>query len=171
MCLLFSAIAGLVGIVGILSSALLIAVVAQKLVLRREEKYVHTFVLNIELAKARKIHAANIIKYGILEWYLARKGKAGTFKHFKTQRKLFAEIFCLQQVKRAQRGLIDNCVGPHELMTVQRATERQVDDTGSLILMLQTRITQIEQQMSQCNQTLQALHKTMTNTRRKCSSL
>ena len=56
---------------------------AQKLGLRREEKYVHTFVLNIELAKARKIHAANIIKYGILEWYLARKGKAGTFNILK----------------------------------------------------------------------------------------
>ena len=162
MCLLFSAIAGLVGIVGILSSALLIAVVAQKLVLRREEKYVHTFVLNVELAKARKIHAANIIKYAILAWYLTHVNRRKSFKYLQTQRKLFAEIFCLQQVKRAQRGLIDNCVGLHELMTVQRATGEQVDNNGQLVLMLQTRIAQVERQMGKCNETLQTLHETMT---------
>jgi hypothetical protein len=41
----------MIGLLGILSTALIISVLAQKLELSRSEKYVHNFVLNIELAK------------------------------------------------------------------------------------------------------------------------
>jgi hypothetical protein len=51
----------------------LIAVLAQKLILNRWEKYVHNFVLNIELAKERRIEAANVIKYALKLWLLKRK--------------------------------------------------------------------------------------------------
>ena len=146
---------GLVGIVGILSSALLIAVVAQKLVLRREEKYVHTFVLNIELAKARKDHAANIIKYAIKAWFLRHRNRHQSFKYLQTQRKLFLEIFSLKQVKRAQRGLVDNCVGLHEVITVQRATGEQVDKNA-------VAMDELRQQMTQFSQALQTLQSSLT---------
>ena len=168
---LFSAIAGLVGSVGIFSSSLLIAVVAQKLILRREEKYVHTFVLNIELAKARKVHAANVIKYAILAWYSVRKGRAKSHKYFINQRKLFAEISNLQQVKQAQRGLIDNCIGLHELIAIQRTTEKHVRDTCSRISLLQTRIIQVERHMAQYNKTLQTLDERTMDSMEKSSLL
>ena len=155
-------IAGLVGIVGILSSTLLIAVVAQKLVLRREEKYVHTFVLNIELAKARKEHAANIIKYAIQAWLLKHRNRQRTFSYLQTQRKLFLEIFNLKQVKRAQRGLVDHCVGLHEVITLQRTTAEQVDNNAQAMLSLQNQMGQMEQQMAQFSQALQMLQSSLT---------
>ncbi|CAF5092970.1 unnamed protein product, partial [Rotaria sp. Silwood1] len=44
-------VAAMTGLVGIFSTALLIAVLTQKLLMNRWEKYVHNFVLDIELAK------------------------------------------------------------------------------------------------------------------------
>ncbi|CAF5030258.1 unnamed protein product, partial [Rotaria sp. Silwood1] len=61
-------IAAMIALVGVLSTALLISVLAQKLVMDRWEKYVHNFVLDIELSKNRKIQAANVIKFVLKRW-------------------------------------------------------------------------------------------------------
>ncbi|CAF3477244.1 unnamed protein product [Rotaria sp. Silwood1] len=65
-------VAAMTGLVGIFSTALLIAVLTQKLLMNRWEKYVHNFVLDIELAKKRKINAANVIKFSFKSSDLVR---------------------------------------------------------------------------------------------------
>ena len=63
--LYFLVIATISSLIGILSSSLLVAVLAQKLLLSREEKYLHTFVLNTELSKKHHYYAANVVKFSI----------------------------------------------------------------------------------------------------------
>ena len=151
----------MVGLVGILSSALLIAVVSQKLSFRREEKYVHTFVLNIELAKQRRIHAANIVKFAIKAWFLRQRDRRKSIQYLQAHRKLFSAIYNLQQIKKRQSGLVDNCVGLHELMTSQRSTGDQMDDTVVKIAEMKMEINKIDTQIQKVNQTLDTLQTTL----------
>ncbi|CAF4650158.1 unnamed protein product [Rotaria sp. Silwood1] len=66
-------IAAIIALVGVLSTALLISVLAQKLVMNRWEKYVNNFVLNVELAKECKLNAANMIKFALKVWCMKKK--------------------------------------------------------------------------------------------------
>jgi hypothetical protein len=75
---------------GLLSSALCIAVLAQKLMLNRWEKYVYHFVINTELAKEHKNQSANIVKFSIKLWYLLRTNRRkSSFQYLQVKRKLF----------------------------------------------------------------------------------
>ena len=116
-------IASIVGLVGISASALLIAVLAQKLSMTREEKYVHTFVLNIELAKKRMYLAANVLKFSMKVWFLKRKNKMGSLDFYAVQQKLFKSVYELQQIKKQQRNLTGRCLGLSELMNTQQKAE------------------------------------------------
>ena len=104
------------------SSALLIAVLSQKLLPSRWEKYIYNFVLNIELAKARKTHAANIISNGWKFWKLTRRDKQDTIEYVNAQRKFFGSITTMHQIKQERRKLTDSIIGPAELMITQWVT-------------------------------------------------
>ena len=147
----------MIGLVGILSSALLIAVVSQKLAFRREEKYVHTFVLNIELAKRHRDEAANVVKFAVKVWFLRQKARRKTIQGLQAHRKLFSAISSLQQVKRQQSGLVDNCVGLHELMTSQRSAGDQLDGNIVQIVEMKLEIQQLGEKLRAVNQALETL--------------
>ncbi|CAF3570910.1 unnamed protein product [Adineta steineri] len=123
------AIATIIGFIGLLSSALLISVLAQKLLLTREEKYVHTFVSNTELAKERQYQAANIVKFAIKVWFLKRQNKAPSIRCIQVQKKLFQSIYHLKEIKKQQRNSTDNCIDLHELVTIQQNTNMQIEET------------------------------------------
>ncbi len=112
--------ATIIAFTGILSTALIISILFQKLVLTRWEKYVYNFVLNIELAKERKHQAANVMKFAIQVWYLRRQNKSKSIQYIKTQWKLFQAIRVIQQVKIDQRQLIDSSVVLADLFTFLR---------------------------------------------------
>jgi hypothetical protein len=156
-----SAIAASVGLTGILTSALLIAVLTQKLMFRREEKYVHTFVLNIHLAKTRRVEAANVLKFGIKSWYLRRKNRHNTMHYLEAQRKLFRAIGNLQQVKERQRALVDNCVGLHELITTQRSSSDQLDETVQQMFDLKSELKRVDVELVNVQQTMNNIHTTL----------
>ena len=61
------------GMMGAGCTALVVAVLARKLELSSAEKYVHNFVLEIDMEKRLKNHAANVVKHG---WRLYRLNKA-----------------------------------------------------------------------------------------------
>jgi len=82
------AVATLIVMSGLLCSALIIAVLTQKLVLSREEKYVHTFVLNTELVKRRRHHAANVVIFALKIWYLRRRHRHKHFDILMLQKKI-----------------------------------------------------------------------------------
>ena len=64
------------GLLGVGTTALLVAVLAQKLEQSRAEKYVHTFVSRVALDKTHKHAAANVIKNVLKLWRLRRPGYA-----------------------------------------------------------------------------------------------
>ena len=66
------------GLLGVGTTALLVAVLAQKLEQTRAEKYVHTFVSRVAIDKAHKDAAANVIKNVLKLWRIRRPGYIST---------------------------------------------------------------------------------------------
>ena len=154
-CLSVLVIAALTGLVGILTSALLIAVLAQKLLLTRSQKYVHNFVLNTELARRRHEHAANVVKFAVKVWYLRRHGKIEEIGHLIAQRKLFCSISYLQQTKQQQKTLLDNCVGLHELMTLQQNINTQYVQSASKMTEMDGTLTKINDRLDNLTENIE----------------
>jgi len=145
-------IAALTGLIGVFSTALLVAVISQKLELSRSEKYVHNFVASIQLAKAHKDQAANVVKYGWKVWYLKRKGKHLFLQYIQAQRKLLTSIHYVRKIKQQQRKLTDNCVTLLELFTVQRSTGTTMDDTSQRVHFMERKVDKIEDKLIELNQ-------------------
>ena len=62
------------GIMGVLTTALLVAIVARQLEQTRPERYVFNMVTRIQIEKKKKIAAANVIKAKIRLWLLRKYG-------------------------------------------------------------------------------------------------
>ncbi|CAF1356682.1 unnamed protein product [Rotaria magnacalcarata] len=144
-------IAAITGIIGVFSTALLVAVISQKLELTRSEKYVHNFVASIELAKAHKNQAANVVKFGWKVWHLKRKGKHMLIQYVQAQRKLLTSIHYLRKIKQQQRKLIDNCVTLLELYNVQHNTSTTTDETSHKVIAMENKINTIEDRLIEIN--------------------
>ena len=145
-------IAALTGLIGVFSTALLVAVISQKLELTRSEKYVHNFVASIQLAKAHKDQAANVVKYGWKVWYLKRKGKHLFLQYIQAQRKLLTSIHYVRKIKQQQRKLTDNCVTLLELFTIQRSTGTTADETSQRVHFMERKVDKIEDKLIELNQ-------------------
>ncbi|CAF4638503.1 unnamed protein product, partial [Rotaria socialis] len=145
-------IAAITGIIGVFATALLVAVISQKLELTRSERYVHNFVATIELAKAHKDQAANVLKYGWKVWYLRRKGKSNCIQYIQTQRKLLTSIHLARDIKQRQRKLADNYVSLLELFTVQRSTSAVTDETSQRVIVMEQKIDKVEDKLVEINQ-------------------
>ncbi|CAF1108284.1 unnamed protein product [Rotaria sordida] len=146
------AIAAITGIIGVFATALLVAVISQKLELTRSEKYVHNFVASIELAKAHKHQAANVVKYGWKVWYLRRKGTSRFIQYIQAQRKLLTSIHLVRNIKQRQRKLADNHVNLLELFTVQRSTSAVTDETSQRVISMEQKINKVEDKLIEVNQ-------------------
>ena len=144
-------IAALTGLIGVFSTALLVAVISQKLELSRSEKYVHNFVASIQYAKAHKDQAANVVKYGWKVWFLKRKGKHFLFQYIQAQRKLLTSIHYMRKIKQQQRKLTDNCVSLLELFTVQRSTSTCLDETSQRVSIIETKVDKMEDKLIEIN--------------------
>ena len=134
------------------ATALLVAVISQKLELSRSEKYVHNFVASIQLAKAHKDQAANVVKYGWKVWYLKRKGKHVFVDYIRAQRKLLKAIHLIRTIKQQQRKLADNYVTLSELFTVQRSTSATTDDTAQRVILMERKVEKIDDNLMEINQ-------------------
>jgi TfoX/Sxy family transcriptional regulator of competence genes len=153
-CLYFSisGIAAITGIIGVFATALLVAVISQKLELTRSENYVHNFVANIELAKAHKDQAANVVKYGWKVWYLRRRGKPAFIQYIQAQRKLLTSIHLVRKIKQRQRKLADNYVTLLELFTIQRSTSASTDETSQRVILMERKVDKMEDKLIEINQ-------------------
>ena len=126
------------------SSALLISVLAQKLLLTRWEKYLNNFVTDIQLAKLRQDQTGNVIKFAVQVWYFKRKGRSRSMQVFRAQWKLFRAIRTLQTIKLNQRKLRGNSIVLADLYTLQR------DESN--------RTEKIIQQINTMEQTMNNIH-------------
>ncbi|CAF0972002.1 unnamed protein product [Rotaria sordida] len=154
-------IATIIGLIGLLLSAIIIAILTQKLFLTREEKYVHTFVLNTQLEKKRKNQAANVIKFVIKVWYLKRRNKSSSIEYLLTQRKIFRSIYHLQKIRQDQRNLIDSCVNLTDVMTIHRDTSVQTRETVQQIVIIKNDIKKIEEELKNINYCMNTLQNTL----------
>ncbi|CAF1604714.1 unnamed protein product [Adineta ricciae] len=145
-------IAAITGIIGVFSTALLVAVISQKLELTRSEKYVHNFVASIELAKAHKNQSANVVKYGWKVWYLKRKGKHMIIQYIQAQRKLLTSIYWARKIKQQQRKLADNYVSLLEVFNVQRSTNQTTDETAQRVISMERKVEKMEDRIIEINQ-------------------
>ncbi|XP_064596579.1 small conductance calcium-activated potassium channel protein 2-like [Liolophura sinensis] len=113
------------GIMGAACTALVVAVFARKLELSRSERYVHDFVIDVDLEKKRKHAAANILKAGWLVYKFKRIG-SHAYHVRKYQRKLLKSIHTIREIKAAQRRLIDGAVTIIEMNKGQARLSRDV---------------------------------------------
>ncbi len=142
-------------------SALLITILTQKLRLTREEKYVHTFVSNTQLKKIFKNQAANIIKFAMKSWHLKRRNKAESMQYLQVQRKLFQSIHSFQQIKHEKHILVDSCVGFTELITAQRTTNAQTEETATQIAAMKTEMKDVKNELTSLNHNVNVLQNTL----------
>ena len=130
-------IAVLTGIFGAGCTALVVAVLARKLELSRAEKYVHNFVIDVELDKRYKVAAANIVKAG---WFVYKNKQHGkTRQMLQHQRKLLKAIHAIRDVKQEQRRLLDSAVSIVEMFKTQNTIY-------SLVQNMEVRQNLVEQQ-------------------------
>ena len=136
------------------STALLVAVISQKLELTRSEKYVHNFVANIELAKAYKHQAANVVKYGWKVWYLKQKGKHMAIPYIQAQRLLLTSMHYMRKIKQQQRKLNDTCVTLLEVYSVQSSTSTTVDQTAEKVNVMEGKVDKMEDKLIEINHSM-----------------
>ncbi|CAF3538674.1 unnamed protein product [Rotaria sp. Silwood1] len=150
-------------IVGILVSALLIAVISQKLVLSRWERYVHNFVLNIELAKAHRHQAANVIIYAWKMGRFTKMNKYRSIQYIEAQQAFFRSIDAIKRIKQKQRTLADNNVGLAELLRAQRDTSATIDQSMQQMVTMRRKIDTVEKKLDNVNQTIQMIQRTLSH--------
>lgn len=152
---MFIGIAALVGLIGVFSTALIIAVLAKQLALNRWEKHVHTFVLNSELAKKRKILSANVVKGTIRVWYLRNKSRSGsTLRYLQAQRQLLHSVYMVQQMKQEQRRLVDSCLDQTDVVALQRNTSDKTHDVTQQLKTMKVKVDKIEKELAEMNTNL-----------------
>ncbi len=112
----------------------------------------HNFVASIELAKAHKNQAANVVKYGWKVWFLRRKGKHMFIEYIHAQRKLLTSIHLVRKIKQRQRKLADNYVSLLEVYTVQRSTNATADETSQRVILMERKVDKMEDKLIEINQ-------------------
>jgi hypothetical protein len=112
---------------------------------------VNNFVANIELAKAHKNQAANVVKYGWKVWYLRRKGKHVFIQYIQAQRKLLTSIHLVRKIRQRQRKLADNNINLFELFTVQRGTSATADETSQRVILMERKVDKMEDKLIEIN--------------------
>ena len=140
-----------------MTSAFLIAVLSQKLLLSRWEKYIYNFVLNIELAKAHKMHAANIISSGWRIWRLTKRDKQDTLEYVNAQRRFFGSITTSHQIKQERRKLTDNIIGPVELMIAHRETHTRNTEIEAKVAAMALQIGHVENTLNTISRSIQTM--------------
>ncbi|CAF3806436.1 unnamed protein product [Rotaria magnacalcarata] len=155
-------VATIASIIGILVSALLIAVVSQKLIMSRWERYVHNFVLNCELAKARKHQAANIIINAWKMWRLTKMHKYNSIQYIQSQQAFFKSIDGIKYIKQKQRKLNDNIVGLAELLMIQRGTSTVLDQSVEQMNTMKQKIDSVDEKLDAVNQTVHHIQNTLS---------
>ncbi|XP_064629323.1 small conductance calcium-activated potassium channel protein-like [Lineus longissimus] len=152
-------IAVMTGIFGAGCTALIVAVLARKLELSRAEKYVHNFVIDVELDKKQKHAAANILKQGWLIYKCKKRGKKGETQLRKHQRRLLKAIHSIREVKTEQRRLMDNTVNIVEMNRTQSSMHYDIGKISQKQDEVDERLGEMESTLKGMDTKISELHK------------
>ena len=148
-------VAVMTGIFGAGCTALIVAVLARKLELSRAEKYVHNFVIDVELDKRYNVAAANIVKAG---WFVYKNKKLGRNHAMrKYQRKLLKAIHSIREVKQEQRRLMDSGVTLVEMFKSQNTLNTSLENMQSYHDTMDERVGNLEEKISSIDNKLDVL--------------
>nr|ACD54734.1 small conductance calcium-activated potassium channel-like protein [Adineta vaga] len=150
-------VATLTALTGVTVSAFLIAVLSQKLLLSRWEKYIYNFVLNIELAKSHKALAVNIIHHGWKMWRLKNLGRIRSIEYLRLEKQFFASISAVHEIKRTRLQMTDNTVGLPEMMVIQRDTNDRSIEVEAKMASIESRMSHVENMLQNIQNSLQTL--------------
>ncbi|KAL4235116.1 hypothetical protein ACF0H5_006754 [Mactra antiquata] len=150
-------VAVLTGLMGVGTTALLVAVLASKLEQTRPEKYVHTFVSRVQLDKVRKNAASDVIKYALCLWRMKRQGISSGHKRTWVYGKLLRAITTMREAKNEKISIGESSVGIIEVSksvndVFEIVEQMQEEQTG-----LQTKIIDIEDRISNIDRKLDTL--------------
>ncbi|BFZ09660.1 hypothetical protein BsWGS_12699 [Bradybaena similaris] len=161
-------IAVITGIMGTGCTALVVAVLARKLELSQAEKYVHDFVLEIEIGKRLKVEAANIVKCG-WKLYKYHRIKAMTKAEEKMvlqlQTKLLHAIYNIRELKNRRRRLTDKSVTLVEVSKTQGEMTRVVNSIKSKQVSLEEKLASIDVMVTRIYEKLCVLEENKSATR------
>ena len=141
------AVAIVISLIGLFVSALLIAVLSQKLSLDRAEKYVHGFVIGIQLAKRYEAQASNTIKFAFKLWVLRRKGKTQSVRYLFTEQKFFRSISISKEIKQERKRVTESLVNQTEIFTMQRSGNEKIDTISIEMNAMKMKVDKIEEQL------------------------
>lgn len=144
------------GIFGAGVTALVVAVLARKLELSRSEKYVHDFVIDIDLDKRLKHEAANVVRSG---WFIYkyRRIKNNKSKSLKYERELLEAIYNIREIKAAQRRLVDSSVTLVEVYKSHTEMSRSVENVKLRQVILDEKMDNLETRLFAIHEKLNAI--------------
>ncbi|KAK3606283.1 hypothetical protein CHS0354_037960 [Potamilus streckersoni] len=146
------------GVMGSGCTALVVAVIANKLELSRAEKHVHNFMMDTQLTKSLKNAAANVLRETWLIYkYTKLVKKVNTRKVRSHQRKFLQAINSLRRVKLDQRKLREN----QSALVDNSKTQSHIQDLVSEMHLnqstLEKRINKIEDRLGHLQSQLDML--------------
>ncbi|XP_060600485.1 small conductance calcium-activated potassium channel protein 2-like isoform X3 [Ruditapes philippinarum] len=147
----------LTGLMGVGTTALLVAVLASKLEQTRPEKYVHNFVSRVQLDKVRKNAASDVIKYALSLWRMKRQGISDGRRRTRVYGKLLQSIYTMREAKNEKISIGESSVGIVEVSKSVNDVFEIVEQLQEEQTNLQTRVIDIEQKLSNIDKKLDVL--------------
>lgn len=136
------------GGMGVLTTALLVAIVAQKLQQTRAEKYVFNFVSRMQIERRRKIAAANVVKCSLILWTMRRDGEFSEKIIRKYGDKLKQAVKAMKICKDEMEHVGETALG---LVEISQNIDRIGDTADKSVksqYKIETRVSSIEHRLS-----------------------
>ncbi|GAB1610195.1 small conductance calcium-activated potassium channel protein 2-like, partial [Argonauta hians] len=163
------------GLMGVGTTALLVAVIAQKIEQTRAEKYVHNFVIRAHLDKCYRNAASDVVKQVMYLWCLHKSKKlseqpleaTGPLDSFRQNRysailkhrsKLLQSIQLMRVAKSENMTLRESSIGLIELSKTLENILRMIDDLNNKENLIRERVVSLETSTGQINDKLDAIH-------------
>ncbi|XP_008283257.1 intermediate conductance calcium-activated potassium channel protein 4 isoform X2 [Stegastes partitus] len=142
------------GVMGVACTAMLVAIVTEKLALNKGEKHVHFFMLNIQISKRIRHAAANVLREC---WLLQRTNlaKGNREEHRRHQRCLLEAIKVFRQLRLKQRKLRDYVSQMVDLPKMQMIMCDLSADWNNSYRELEQRILSMEQKLDELSRCFQ----------------
>ncbi|XP_064611454.1 small conductance calcium-activated potassium channel protein 2-like isoform X2 [Liolophura sinensis] len=146
------------GILGVGTTALLVAVLGQKLEQTRLEKYVHNFASRVQLDKQRKHAASDVIKNVIYLWKLRRRGGSSNKTRVHRHGKLLQAIQTMREAKSEKSIINESAIGPVEIHKAVNDVFDVVEDFSKEQNDLKERVSSLEGKLDGVDSKLDAIY-------------
>ncbi|XP_062394888.1 intermediate conductance calcium-activated potassium channel protein 4 [Sardina pilchardus] len=149
------------GLMGVASTAMMVAVMTRKLALNKGEKHVHYFMTDIQITKRVRHAAANVLREC---WLLHRTDvtKGSGREHRYRQRRLLEAIRVFRQLRVKQRKLRDYASEMVDLEKMQMIMYDLSANWNNSYHELELRILSMEQKLDELNHSLQQTSQLLT---------